>query len=624
MTVDNPNKELVNIYFNPLFRYNWYTTIIRYMLQPLNIMDLVAITPFYVGLFVKSVESAAIIRVFRVARTIRFIRSRGNFQRSLMVLDRTIVEAAPMIMFLVYVTAVGLVICGALIYYAEQGTFTVTTEYPNGAYLRPTLLGDARERSPFESVLVGMYWSVITSSTVGYGDLYPTTTWGRFFAGACALFGVMVIALPVTVLTAHFHKAYNEIYLQSAAGVSGTAAAVPPLVYDIASINEQDGHHHAPCHPAMTGTTAGGMPQIAVEDGVKVAGQRRLHTTPPSSLSHSKAAAADSTPLPLPLPLPPYVRSSTSGPRNSNNTASASASAYMNNGTSTGIYVAKTASPVLDGTAHRHHHYPSSSLPNGDAKTSDTSGARMMRSSSRQANGHFHVDGGKVGNGIAVGQSSYDDTSMAAIRDVPLDGEGDGDADNNGRYIRHNRSSATIGRSTKAAIIGTSAAPSVDMTASHATAAVDHSDNNVHDDDVDGNINDGADEDDDAVLLREVRRLQGEVARLLRALEQARGSSTSSSSRSSRRRRVRVKGRRSSDDEGGTAKSHSTSASSDSSTTYTIGTNSRRRRRGEALTERLSVAGAQEENGSSSDSNNDSKSVSSISGSGTINGDAHK
>jgi hypothetical protein len=215
VTKYHPDKELVNMYFNPLFKYNWRKTLIRYVLQPLNIVDLIAILPFYVRLFVENVESTSVIRVFRVARTIRFVRSHGKFKRSLMVLDRTIIEAAPMILFLVYLLVVALIVCGAIIYYAEQGKFTVTPEYPDGVYLRPAPLGEGKERSPFESILIGIYWSAVTTTTVGYGDVYPTTPWGRLFAGVCAIIGVMVIALPVTVLSTHFHVAYNEIYLHT-------------------------------------------------------------------------------------------------------------------------------------------------------------------------------------------------------------------------------------------------------------------------------------------------------------------------------------------------------------------------------------------------------------------------
>jgi hypothetical protein len=55
---------------------------------------------------------------------------------------------------------------------------------------------------------------VVTSTTVGYGDLYCTTPGGRIFACACTFLGIVVIAMPVTVLGTHFSKEYEREYFE--------------------------------------------------------------------------------------------------------------------------------------------------------------------------------------------------------------------------------------------------------------------------------------------------------------------------------------------------------------------------------------------------------------------------
>ena len=49
-----------------------------------------------------------------------------------------------------------------------------------------------------------MWWAVTTLTTVGYGDVYPTSDWGRFFAGGIAILGIGMFALPTGILGAGF------------------------------------------------------------------------------------------------------------------------------------------------------------------------------------------------------------------------------------------------------------------------------------------------------------------------------------------------------------------------------------------------------------------------------------
>ena len=198
---------------NNTFRLPSHIAIWRYATQALNIIDLVAIIPFYVSLAADSGSSLSIIRILRLARVIRLLRSgKGKFQKGLSVLSRTLVDSAPMCAFLLFIAMIVFVICGSIEYLLEGGVFRVTADTPDGAYYRRNLLSNAFELTPFESVLHGLYWSVVTSTTVGYGDMYPTSPGGRVFACLCTILGIVVIAMPVTVLGNNFNNAYEELY----------------------------------------------------------------------------------------------------------------------------------------------------------------------------------------------------------------------------------------------------------------------------------------------------------------------------------------------------------------------------------------------------------------------------
>ena len=61
----------------------------------------------------------------------------------------------------------------------------------------------------FESCFSGMYWALITLTTVGYGDYYPETIIGHLFAGACAVCGVVTLAMPIGVIASSFNSYYS-------------------------------------------------------------------------------------------------------------------------------------------------------------------------------------------------------------------------------------------------------------------------------------------------------------------------------------------------------------------------------------------------------------------------------
>lgn len=67
------------------------------------------------------------------------------------------------------------------------------------------------EPDTFDSFFDAIYWSVVSLTTVGYGDIYPTSDIGRVFTIISSILGVAIIALPSGIITAEYMKEVNQI-----------------------------------------------------------------------------------------------------------------------------------------------------------------------------------------------------------------------------------------------------------------------------------------------------------------------------------------------------------------------------------------------------------------------------
>uniref|UniRef100_A0A4W3J0V9 Potassium voltage-gated channel subfamily C member 4 n=1 Tax=Callorhinchus milii TaxID=7868 RepID=A0A4W3J0V9_CALMI len=167
----------------------------------LNVIDFVAILPFYLELALRGLSSKAARDVLGFLRVVRFVRILRIFKLTrhfvgLRVLGHTLRASTNEFLLLIIFLALGVLIFATMIYYAERIG-------ENSHELKPS------EKNHFKNIPIGFWWAVVTMTTLGYGDMYPKTWSGMLVGALCALAGVLTIAMPVPVIVNNFGMYYS-------------------------------------------------------------------------------------------------------------------------------------------------------------------------------------------------------------------------------------------------------------------------------------------------------------------------------------------------------------------------------------------------------------------------------
>jgi len=152
---------------------------LRFVASPIALIDLAAILPAYLpGDVFLDLRFARIIRLVRMLRVLKFARYSRTLQTFGAVFEKKRTDMVLVTLFLLLLV----VLASSLMYFIEH----------------------AAQPPAFSSIPAAMWWSVMTLTTVGYGDIYPTTPLGKFLGAIIALIGIGFFALPAGVLAAAF------------------------------------------------------------------------------------------------------------------------------------------------------------------------------------------------------------------------------------------------------------------------------------------------------------------------------------------------------------------------------------------------------------------------------------
>ena len=154
----------------------------RYALSFFGVVDLLAILPAYIALFVSGTHYLVIVRVLRLLRVFRVFKLARHLTEADVLLRALLASRAKIFVFMCAVAS-AVVVIGATMYVVEG------------------------EANGFSSIPRSIYWAIVTLTTVGYGDIAPRTVLGQFLASLVMILGYGVIAVPTGIVSLELQQA---------------------------------------------------------------------------------------------------------------------------------------------------------------------------------------------------------------------------------------------------------------------------------------------------------------------------------------------------------------------------------------------------------------------------------
>ncbi|XP_026173183.1 potassium voltage-gated channel subfamily V member 1 [Mastacembelus armatus] len=167
-----------------------------------NVIDLLAILPFYVTLAVESLHGGTtelenmgrVVQVLRLLRSLRMLKL-GRHLTGLKSLGMTIAQCYEEVGLLLLFLTVGISIFATVVFALEHDLPATT----------------------FTSMPAAWWWATTSMTTVGYGDIRPDTAVGKVLAFLCILSGILILALPIAIINDRFSACYFTLKMKEAA-----------------------------------------------------------------------------------------------------------------------------------------------------------------------------------------------------------------------------------------------------------------------------------------------------------------------------------------------------------------------------------------------------------------------
>lgn len=150
-----------------------------------GVIDLLAVLPTYLGLFLVGYHSFIVIRVLRLLRVFRVLKL-ARFMKQAEYLMKALKESRHKIGVFIGAVLTLVLILGTAMYLIEG------------------------EQNGFSSIPQSMYWAIVTMTTVGYGDIAPATVLGKMIASIIMLIGYSIIAVPTGIVTFEVTNAVKD------------------------------------------------------------------------------------------------------------------------------------------------------------------------------------------------------------------------------------------------------------------------------------------------------------------------------------------------------------------------------------------------------------------------------
>ena len=189
---------------------------LKYLVTPLALIDLVAILPFYLQVLfpgLEFVKFTLLLRLFRLFKISRYSESLRTIIKVIVLKKEELIATLLVVIFV-------LVFVSSLMFFAENEA----------------------QPQKFSSILETMWWGVVTLTTVGYGDVYPTTHAGKLLSSAMAFLGIGIFALPAGIIASGFAE---EVQKRRVKKIFHPVGKDIKASTDIYSTTHHDFRHHS-------------------------------------------------------------------------------------------------------------------------------------------------------------------------------------------------------------------------------------------------------------------------------------------------------------------------------------------------------------------------------------------
>lgn len=152
---------------------------VKYIFSFYGIIDFIALSPMYLSFVLVTASIITVVRALRLMRLFKILKHPQFSSQSIHLKEALIASRGKIIIFM-YFMLISSIIIGSIMYVVEgkEGGFT--------------------------SIPTSIYWTIVTLTTVGYGDISPITPLGQFIASFVMIMGYGVIAVPTGIVTAEF------------------------------------------------------------------------------------------------------------------------------------------------------------------------------------------------------------------------------------------------------------------------------------------------------------------------------------------------------------------------------------------------------------------------------------
>ena len=158
---------------------------LKYVLSFMGIVDLLSVLPTYISLFIYGPQYLLVIRTIRLIRVFRILKLSRYVSEAQVLKEALKASFAKITIF----------ISGVIILVLIMGTLMYLIEGPEHG---------------FTSIPTSMYWTIVTITTVGYGDIAPVTTLGQTLASIIMLMGYGIIAVPTGIVTGELVRSRKD------------------------------------------------------------------------------------------------------------------------------------------------------------------------------------------------------------------------------------------------------------------------------------------------------------------------------------------------------------------------------------------------------------------------------